>query len=218
MIIYRPTDKEVIDKPIKLRPRSAFIMTKLGKGRNEIVEEVYNKVADILKQYDYNVIDATTITTGRDFLLKIINMIVGVPLGIVILDKDFSISTVSNCFYEMGWLDALGKETLIIRIPEATIPSDLTRTEYILYDNDFENSFKKYMNNMFKIADYYSEVGALIEKNPLQAIDYYRRAYLITGNSDIKKTAKLVLENDDVNERSKNSVENLLSYFINEEE
>jgi hypothetical protein len=190
-------------------------MTKLGTGRSHLIDEIYNKTIEVLKGKNYNVLDATSITIGRDYLQKIVDIIIGVPLGIVILDKELPPSTLANCFYEMGWLDALGKETVIIKAPGSIIPSDLTRTEYIEYNDDFEDKFSGFMDSILEVADYYSEVGSLIERNPLLSIDYYRRAYLIKGDDDFKELVSKVVKEDMTAERAKNSVENLLSYFAN---
>lgn len=60
--------------------------------------------------------------------------------------------------------------------------NNLIRTEYVEYDSDFERRFRAFLESIQERADYYSVMAELVERNPLLAIDYLRRAYLLTGD------------------------------------
>ena len=49
--------------------------------------------------------------------------------------------------------------------------------------------------------------------NPVLAIDYLKRAFLITGNEKLRKQAQLILKNAGLEKRAKNSVEMLAANF-----
>ncbi len=126
MIIYSPLDGEVLTTKITSRPRCCFLMTQLGNPVPEGVEAIRGSVSDLCTDAGYEVIDARTQVTGRDFLLK--------------------------------------------------------------------------------IADQ-------LERNPVLAIDYLRRAFLISGNEGLRGKARALLDQAGVDDRAKNSVEQLAAAF-----
>ena len=90
-------------------------MTKLGSPIPREVNIIRSNLAKIFVDYNISLIDANDIRTGKDFLLKIWQIILGVPLGIAIITNDMSNKTLANIFYEIGLMQAYGKETLIIK-------------------------------------------------------------------------------------------------------
>lgn len=157
--------------------------------------------------------DANSVVTGRDFLQKIWSMIVEVPLAIAVIHEDMPVTTQANVFYEIGIAQTLGKETVVIKTKEAKIPSDFVRTEYIEYGEDFATKVDRYLDSFFNRADYYETMADQLDNNPLLAIDYLRRAFLISGSSDIKDKATVISGQLALGERAKNSVEMLLTDF-----
>ena len=121
--------------------------------------------------------------------------------------------TLANIFYELGWMQAYGKETLGIRVGDVTIPSDFVRTEYVPYDNEFERRFGSFLRELEERAAYYTLVSEQVERNPLLAIDYLRRAYLLTGDQTSRDAANEVFASAGFEDRAKNSVEMLLTNF-----
>jgi hypothetical protein len=188
-------------------------MTRIGKPRPSILDAIRNDVIDSCKEVNYRVIDASTQITGRDFLLKIWKMIFATPLCIGIVHEKIPPITQSNIFYELGVAQALGKETLIIKGEYADVPSDLIRTEYIAFDNDFKTNFAMFLQNLFKQADHYELVADQLDHNPILVLDYLKRAYLITGNEIYRRKAKEVHSAAGVKDRVKNSVELLAATF-----
>ena len=213
MILYDPLSGDACTTPVALRPRTCFLMTKLGKNVPPVVDEIRERIAAITAERNINIIDANSITTGKDFLLKIWRLIVSVPVGIAIIYKSMPKTTMSNVFYEVGLMQALGKETLIVKEPSTEVPSDFVRTEYISFDKSFDLKLKAFLDSLKERADYFGTVAEQLERNPLLSIDYYRRAYLLTGDEKRRKNAAEVLTNAGLDGRSKNSVELLLASF-----
>lgn len=213
MILYRPTDGDVENKPIIIRPRTCFLMTKLGNPISDELLEMRESVTSILNEFKYGCIDANSMTTGKDFLLKIWNLAMGVPVGIAIIDETIKPQTMANIFYEMGWMQAHGKDTIVIKSKGVTVPSDFVRTEYIEFNESFGERFRAYFENLDEQAEYFAFIGEQLDNNPLLSIDYYRRAFLITGADIYKEKTLKILENEDFSKRAKISVESLHSGF-----
>ena len=213
MILYRPTDGDVLTTRIDIRPRTCFVMTQLGQPLPPGINEIQRRLTKNLENHRVSVIDANSVVTGRDFLLKVWSLIIGVPLGVAIISKEMTSQTYSNVFYELGLMQAYGKETLVIKTEGTTIPSDFVRTEYLEFNNNFDDLLEKYLHTLFQQAEYYAYVADQLENNPLLAIDYLRRAYLITGKVSFRKKAREVFEVASFQGRAKNSVEMLLVDF-----
>jgi hypothetical protein len=213
LIFYRPTDGDPYTGRIEYRPKTYFVMTKLGRTLPEEVKNIRSLLVKVLDNSNINIIDADDIVTGKDFLLKIWHILLEVPLGIAIITKDMSNQTFANIFYEIGFMQAYGKETLIIKTEDTLIPSDFIRTEYIEFGIDFEKMMGKYLETFFSLPEYYHSVADQLEKNPLLAIDYLKRAWLISGENSFQQKAKEIFQEACIEGRAKNSVEMLLADF-----
>ena len=212
MIAYRPTDGDPLTTPIKYRPRTCFLMTQLGAPTKDDIA-IREALTEILSKFRIKTIDANSVVTGKDFLLKIWNLLVAVPLGIAIVNETMSAGTLANIFYELGVLQAHGKETLVVKTKAAKIPSDFVRTEYVQYDGDFSKRITSFLEDLLKQAEYFEIVADQLEKNPLLAIDYLRRAYLISGKINLRSRARQIIATSALKGRAKNSVEMLLANF-----
>jgi hypothetical protein len=215
MIFYSPTDGIPHIGMIEYRPRTCFIMTKLGHPIPREVNIIRSQLAKIFVDYNISLIDANDVITGKDFLLKIWHIILGVPFGIAIITSDLSNKTLANIFYEIGLMQAYGKETLVIKTEGTDVPSDFVRTEYIEFLADFKKKLRKYLNTLLKIVQYYRKMSDQVEKNPLLAIDYLKRAWLISGENAYRQKAKEIFDAAGIEGRAKNSVEMLLIDFCN---
>lgn len=213
MILYGLVDGDVHTRKVKYRPRTCFLMTQLGGTVPEEVDSVRQDLRRLLDTHDIALIDANSEITGRDFLIKIWNMIVAVPLAIAIVHKDMPTTTQCNVFYEVGIAQSLGKETLVIKTKEAKVPSDFVRTEYIEYGEDFDQKIAKYLTYFFERAEYFVTVADQLENNPLASIDYLRRAYLITGDEARREEAEKIIESGIPEGRAKTSVDMMLADF-----
>jgi hypothetical protein len=213
MILYGLVDGDVHTRKVKYRPRNCFLMTQLGGTVPEEVDSARQDLKHILDAHNIALIDANSEITGRDFLIKIWNMIVAVPLAIAIVHEDMPTTTQCNVFYEVGIAQSLGKETLVIKTKEAKVPSDFVRTEYIEYGEDFEQRIAKYLTYFFERAEYFVTMADQLENNPLASIDYLRRAYLITGDEACRKEAEKIIEFGIPEGRAKTSVDMMLADF-----
>jgi hypothetical protein len=188
-------------------------MTKLGHPIPEEVNRIRSWLDRLLNGRNISIIDANDVTTGKDFLLKIWHILLGVPLGIAIITNDMSHQTFANIFYEIGLMQAYGKETLVIKTEDTEVPSDFVRTEYIEFKDDFEDKLENYLESYFNWAYHCEFMSEVVENNPLLAIDYLKRAWLISGEDIYKQKAKEIYNEAGIEERAKNSVEMLLVDF-----
>jgi hypothetical protein len=184
-------------------------MTQLGGEIDPKVVEVRDKLSSILSEHDYFTCDASSYTTGRDFLLKIWETMISVPIGIGIVHEGIRPDTLGNIFYELGIMQALGKETLVIKIGDIKLPSDFVRTEYVPYNGDFEQKLEEFIRNLEDRVSYYTELSECLESNPLLAMTYLKRAFLLSNNQELKERKEEMLEKYGINERPKDCVEAL---------
>lgn len=213
MIFYRPTDGDVDSAPVAWRPRTCFLMAAMGKPLPAELLNAKRRVKSILRAGNLTTVDAASVTTGKDYLLKIWALAVSCPVGIAIVHEGIRPETMANVFYELGWMHAYGRETVVIKIGDVKLPSDLVRTEYISMDGHFNRNFEGFLRSLNERAVYYQTLSGLLEANPLLAIDYLRRAYLLTGSRALRQRAKRIFESSGLDGRALNSVERLMVTF-----
>lgn len=187
-MLINPVSKESQSKIPFVNPQSCFIMRQLGGEMINPLPKIIRDVEKILKIYALKPITAKDSITGKDFLCKIWELMTSVQIGIAILTKDAPESTINNIYYELGMMDAMGKNTIVVKSDDYEISSDLIRTEYINFDKDFKNNFKKYLDNIIKnINDFYIDMAKATKSNISLSLDYTLKSYLITGDSVILK-------------------------------
>jgi hypothetical protein len=213
MIYYQPTTGDPHTAGIPPRPRHCFLMTQLGGAIHPELQAMRDLVERVLGSHRFTVIDADSQTTGRDFLMKIWGLVLGVPMGVALIHESMTPRTLSNIFYELGLMHAYGKETLVLKSPSAEIPSDFVRTEYIAMDARAEGRLDQFMDDVEARPDYYGTMADQLESNPLLSIDYLRRAYLVCGEESYRERAREYFESAGLTGRAKNSVEVLLAQF-----
>ena len=52
----------------------------------------------------------------------------------------------------------------------------------------------KFFAAVVERSAYYSVMAEAVAENPLLAVDYYKRAYLISGNTDFRDSARRIVE------------------------
>jgi hypothetical protein len=213
MIIYSPLDGDAITHNVKSMPRHCFLMTRLGKVIPPGVNEIRVAVNRVCDDFGYSVIDATTRITGRDFLNKIWRQIASAPLAVGVVHEDIPETSQANIYYELGVAQALGKETLLIKSVGSKVPSDFIRTEYISFDENFSENFTNYLETLIEQATHYETMADLLDRDPILAIDYLKRAFLITGDVRLRNKAKAVKNLAGLEQRAKNSVELIAASF-----
>lgn len=188
-------------------------MTRLGLPVHQEVAEIRAFVTKLCVSENYKIIDASTEVTGRDFLLKIWKLIASSPISIGVCHEKIPPATLLNIYYELGVAQALGKETIIIKSKDMEVPSDFIRTEYIEFNDKFEDNFLKFLRGVAQQAEYYERIADQLERNPVLALDYLRRAFLITSDEKLRQKAKILLGAPGLKDRAKNSVEMLVASF-----
>jgi hypothetical protein len=189
-------------------------MTQLREPLPLHLTEIRSAIESELTAFQYVTVDASEHITGRDFLLKIWNLLLSAPLGIAIIHEGMPPATVANIFFELGMMQAYGKELLVVKTPAAVVPSDLVRTEYLEWGATFGDRLRRFMDGLLERAQYYETVAEQLDRNPLLAIDYLRRAYLITGANEPRARARaLHAEAGTAAGRARNSVESLFAAF-----
>lgn len=188
-------------------------MTRLGHPVPQAVEDIRRVVTELCVNANYEVIDSSSRVTGRDFLLKIWKLIASSPLSIGICHEEIPEPTQANIYYEIGVAQALGKETLLIKSPDVKVPSDFSRTEYVEVNGGFRDNFAAYLRSLPEQADHYELVADQLDRNPILAIDYLKRAFLISGEDRLREKAKQLLDGAELSNRAMNSVELLAASF-----
>jgi hypothetical protein len=213
MIIYSPLDGDAMTSSVPSKPRHCFLITRLGKPIPTQVHEIREAVTAVCRDHDYELIDASTQVTGRDFLMKIWRQIASAPLSVGIAHEEIPRTTQCNIYYELGIAQALGKETVLIKGTGDAVASDFVRTEYIEFTSQFAVRFTNYLESVLEQADHYETVADQLDRNPLLAIDYLKRAFLITGDKRLRAKAKALVKGAGLERRAANSVEMLAAAF-----
>lgn len=213
MIRYSPMDSDPSTIPIRYLPKTCFIMSQLRPPIPEVQVEIRRRLSDFLKSKGYSEVDAGSSITGRDFLAKIWRMVFQVPIGIAIITPRTTRKAMANIFYEIGLLQAYGKETLVIKTNDVRVPSDFVRTEYLEYGNDFETKLGQYFDFVSSLKEHFDMMAEQLENDPLLAIDYMRRAFLISGDQSYRQKAQQLYSRSFRRRRATNCVENLLLNF-----
>lgn len=213
MILYDPLHGDAWTRPIRWMPRTCFLMTKLGSNVPGEVTGARERLAMVLADHQMHLVDAESSVTGRDILLKIWQYMIAVPVGIAIVYRGIPRRTLGNVFFELGLMAALGKETVVVRMGNAAMPSDFVRTEWINYDDRFEEKLAGYLRSLSLRAEYFGVMAEQLERDALLAIDCYRRAFLLTGEPGYKTKAKRIYRAARLDERARDSIEVLMASF-----
>lgn len=186
-------------------------MTQLGLPLPKKLKSIREALCIELKKRDFSDLDANSSIKGKDFLSKIWRQVLGVPMGIAIVTEDMKISTISNIFYEVGVLNALGKETIVIKSKEFIIPSDFIRTEYIEYDENFIVKINKFLDEIEELAEHYDLMADELEANPVLTIDYFKRAFLLNGDPIYFKKVRNLLTKETFDSQTRFGIKNFLA-------
>ncbi|MGH7584491.1 MAG: hypothetical protein ACREL5_14825 [Gemmatimonadales bacterium] len=152
-------------------------------------------------------------TTGRDYLAKIWELLISCPVGVAIVHEDIAPMTMANIYYELGILDALGRESIVVAVGKPELPSDLTRTEHISTGRGFDRRFAGFITSLERRATYYHRMARNLDRNPLLTIDLLRRASMLNGDAALNRVARKVWFTLGTTHRAKGAVESLMITF-----
>jgi hypothetical protein len=109
--------------------------------------------------------------------------------------------TLSNVYWEMGFMQGIGKMVVLIVDSLDSLPSDFIRTHSYFYnEKGFSEKLAKSIGNIVKLSEYYSVAGEVAEEanNFEEAVKYFKDAYLISGDKKfidkLKNISTLLLE------------------------
>jgi len=210
-MIFYTHDGVVIADFLAYKPRNCFIMTQLKPGSSDELGSIRKELTAILSKRNIRELDATSYIQGTDFLDKIWKQLISIPMGIAIITESMGTSTFANIFYELGVLDALGKESIIIKSKNCHIPSDFIRTEYIEYGKNFRDKMNNFIDQVDSLATHYEIMGDALESDPILTIDYYKRAYLITGDSKYFRKIEGIMDKQKFDTHISRSINHFLS-------
>ena len=125
--------------------------------------------------------------------MKIWKLIASTRLSVGICHEEIPFTTQMNIYYELGVAQALRNETLLFKSPGAEVPGDFVRTEHVEFDDDFEWKFMRYLRSLQEQADHYEEMAGLLERIPILALDYLKRAFLISGEERLRTAAEALI-------------------------
>jgi len=111
-------------------------------------------------------------------------------------------------------MQALGKETIIIRTADVKIPSDFIRTEYILFEPDnrkkFSTDVKMFIKSLDEQEEHYSQLADTLAANPIYSADYLMRSYLIRPQKKTKNKLKAIVNQNSLPSFVKERIKQLL--------
>ena len=108
-----------------------------------IDQQMDTVVREVLVDNGFDYIDATTTAGGKDFLERIIDLIRSTGLTIAIFSHETRSSALANIMLELGFAAIFGKPLLIVKSKDAVAPSDLTRTDWIEFQNGNLDAFRQ---------------------------------------------------------------------------
>lgn len=159
-LVFSPLSEEVLlTPPPTLFPRQAFVMRQLGDPP-AVDERMAQIVTDVFSARGIRTQDADASTGGKDFLERILGLIRGTGFTVAIFSQDTRPTAMANIALELGFASMCGKPLVIIKSKNAVAPSDLTRTDWIAYDEADETQFRRKLD---QALDQLDEIAAFQE-------------------------------------------------------
>ncbi|MCJ2092193.1 hypothetical protein MKK67_06740 [Methylobacterium sp. J-072] len=194
-------DESVLDTPpTKLYPKHAFIMRQLGEPA-QIDEDINKLVKKVFKSRGFSTVDATSSVGAKDFLSRILSLIRGTGFTVAIFSEDTRPRSLANIALELGFAAMCGKPLLIVKSAKAEAPSDLKRTDWLVYDPnntaEFTATLKLALDEIESYAEFES-VGlevAINGNNTDCAVAFERanKAFLLSGDPKFIKSAEDII-------------------------
>lgn len=200
-LVFSPMDESVLETPpTRLYPKHAFIMRQLGNPA-QIDKDITQIVEDTFKGRGYSTIDADGSVGSKDFLARILSLILGTGFTVAIFSEATRTESLANIALELGFAAMCGKPLLIVKSKDAKAPSDLTRTDWIVYDPadvpKFLRKLKQAVDEIEALADYEGDLlqVAIDGNNTDCAVAFERanKAFLLSGSTKFVEAAELII-------------------------
>lgn len=189
-LVFSPLSEDLLGTPPRgLYPRHAFIMRQIGSPP-DIDVRMADLIGEILKDRGIKCKDADASTGQKDFLDRILGLIRGTGLTVAIFSNETRGTAMANIALELGFAAMCGKPLIVAKSKDAKAPSDLTRTDWIDYDPDHEDKFKRKISQAVDTIDdlaaYQEMLGDLALNARLMdcaiAFERISKAFLLNAN------------------------------------
>lgn len=91
-------------------------------------------------------IDAGDTTGQNDYLERILGLIRSTAFTVAIFSNETRAESLANIMLELGFAAMCGKPLMIVKSSDAKAPSDLSRTDWIIYEPGQSEAFRKRVN------------------------------------------------------------------------
>lgn len=135
---------------------------------------------------------------GKDFLERILGLIRGTGFTVAVFSQDTRPTAMANIALELGFASMCGKPLVIVKSKGAAAPSDLTRTDWIEYDEADELRFRRKVDQaadeMKKMAEFQETLlDIALEARSIDcgvAFERANKAFLLTKESRFLDSAE----------------------------
>jgi hypothetical protein len=159
-------------------------------------------VTHVLAGRGFQTIDADGTTGGKDFLERILGLIRGTGFTVAIFSDRTRSRALTNIALELGFAALCGKPLIIIKSARAAAPSDLTRTDWIVYDEadlpSFERKLGQAVDEIERLSNWEDDLlqASLAARSPDcgVALERANKGFLLSGDPRFIRAAKRILQ------------------------
>lgn len=201
-LVFSPLSEDVLSHaPRKLLPKHAFLMRQIGKPP-AIDTKLSDMVRGVFRKKGFKSIDASDTAGQNDYLERILGLIRSTAFTVAIFSHETRAESLANIALELGFAAMCGKPLMIVKSEAAKAPSDLSRTDWIVFEDGKEDAFKK------KVTQATDEILALIAFERMQldvaldapsidcaaALEKVTKAFLLSGEARFIDNAKQIFD------------------------
>ena len=186
-LLFSPVDQTELVAPFDPRPRTAFLMLRLGDGVSPEEQLMAEEVRAALADHHFAAVTSSDVHGTGDYLAKIVNLIRGCGFVVALFSDKTPARTLANIFFEVGVAGVLGKPVQLVLSGVNPAPSDFVRSEWIAYRPrrlaSLRADLRASLTRIDELSQYYRTIGDVAleaERADLElAFERYRQAVLI---------------------------------------
>ena len=168
----------------------------------ELDRRMVESATGVFRGAGFAVIDADSSTGAKDFLERILGLIRGSGFVSAVFSDATRRTAFANISLELGFAAMCGKPLIILKSKGADAPSDLTRTDWIEFDEEdeagFENKLRQAIGEIYALADFEkAKLEIALEAERMDcgiAFERARKAFLLTGEHALVDHAEAILD------------------------
>ena len=185
-LVFSPLSEDVLSRsPRKLLPRHAFLMRQLGKP-SAIDLDMTAIVRAAFRKRGIRSIDAGDTTGQNDYLERILGLIRSTAFTVAIFSHETRSESLANIMLELGFAAMCGKPLMIVKSSDAKAPSDLSRTDWVIYEPGQAEAFRR------RVSQATDEILELVGFESLQ-LDVALNAPVIDCATALERATKAFL-------------------------